>query len=96
MMERISSNELLSIKHIDLNLNTYIADIEWITSFVCFRPKHWGQTVMYLRSITVMQDTEILGVYSMKPSVENKRFWDIQIEYQLNHGKKYTEHLSSF
>ncbi|KAK3744598.1 hypothetical protein RRG08_062249 [Elysia crispata] len=56
-------------------------------------PTHWGQTMMYLEEpISVQQDTEIDGSYRMQTSEENPRFWDIVVEFQVNRGKKISQH----
>ncbi|CAG5117229.1 unnamed protein product, partial [Candidula unifasciata] len=54
---------------------------------------HWGQTGMYLKTpITVKQGSEIRGVFKMYPSGEDRKCWNIEIEFQLNRDKKYTQH----
>ena len=49
--------------------------------------------MMYLEEpISVQQDTEIDGSYRMQTSEENPRFWDIVVEFQVNRGKKISQH----
>ncbi|BFZ10635.1 hypothetical protein BsWGS_13675 [Bradybaena similaris] len=54
---------------------------------------HWGQTAMYLKTpITVRQDSEIRGVFKMHPSPDSHKYWNIEIEFQVNRDKKYIQH----
>ncbi|GFO06378.1 protein arginine N-methyltransferase 6 [Plakobranchus ocellatus] len=55
-------------------------------------PTHWGQTVMYLRKfVDVEQDSRIKGIYRMQPSTDNPRFWDIDVEFEVNSDEKISQ-----